>query len=90
MWLVAKSRAKSKNLPFNIELTDIVVPDRCPVFGTEWDFDRKEGTPSLDKIAPSKGYVKGNIVVVSMRANRLKNDATPEELRLLAEFYSKL
>lgn len=90
MWLVAKSRAKKQRVPFEIELSDIVIPERCPVLGFEWGSDRKIDLPSLDKIIPEKGYVKGNIVVVSMRANRLKNDATPEELRRLADFYGSL
>lgn len=39
---------------------------------------------SLDRIDSSRGYVKGNIWVISLRANRIKNDSTVEELRLIA------
>ena len=39
---------------------------------------------------PNKGYVKGNIIVVSMRANRIKTDATFDEIRKVADFYEKL
>ena len=86
----AKNRAKSKKIPFNIDITDIVMTDKCPVLGIEWRSGGNDTVPSLDKIDPAKGYVKGNIVVVSMRANRLKNDATPDELRRLADFYGSL
>mgnify|MGYP006166398807 FL=1 len=37
-----------------------------------------------------KGYVKDNIIVVSMRANRIKSDATVDEIRKVADFYEKL
>ena len=47
-------------------------------------------TPSIDRINPKKGYVKENIIVVSMKANRIKTDATVEEIRKIADFYEKL
>lgn len=46
-------------------------------------------SPSLDKIVPELGYVKGNIVVVSLRANQIKSDATIEELQAVAKFYNR-
>ncbi len=42
-------------------------------------------SPSLDRIDSTKGYTKGNIWVISNRANTLKNDATLSELKLLVE-----
>ena len=47
-------------------------------------------TPSIDRIDPKKGYVKDNIIVVSMRANRIKSDATVDEIWKVADFYEKL
>lgn len=47
-------------------------------------------SPSIDRIIPALGYVKGNVIVVSQRANTIKNNATPEELRRVADFYSNL
>ena len=46
-------------------------------------------TPSIDRIDPKKRYVKDNIIVVSMRANRIKSDATVDEIRKVADFYEK-
>jgi hypothetical protein len=46
-------------------------------------------SPSIDRIIPSLGYVRGNVVIVSMRANRIKTDATDAELRRVAKFYTK-
>lgn len=50
----------------------------------------KATTPSFDRIDPTKGYVKGNVIIVSSRANTIKNNATPEELRRVAAFYTQL
>ena len=84
----ARHRAKKNNLPFNIELADIVIPERCPLLGIKLESNTDKtspNNPSLDKIIPEKGYVKGNIWVVSLRANKLKNDATIQELKTLVE-----
>lgn len=89
LWMQAKARAKAHGVPFDIDIEDVIVPDRCPVFGFEWRSGSNDTVPSLDKIVPEKGYVKGNIVVVSMRANRMKSEASIEDLRKLADFYSK-
>jgi hypothetical protein len=75
----AKYRAKQKGLDFNITKEDIVIPDICPLLGTPMK------SPSLDRIIPEKGYIKGNVWVISNRANTLKNDATLQELELLVE-----
>lgn len=75
----AKKRAKDKRLPFDITVKDITVPEFCPVLKTPMD------VPSLDRIIPTNGYVKGNIRVISNRANMLKNNATAEEIRLVYE-----
>lgn len=84
-WL-AKSRAIANNLPFNIEYTDIIIPEICPVLGIR--LFRSEGKPSansptLDKIIPELGYIKGNIKVISRRANELKNNMTVETMENL-------
>jgi hypothetical protein len=46
----------------------------------------RDSSPSLDRIDNSKGYVKGNVAVISFRANTLKNNATADELRAIANF----
>src|SRR5262249_53413260 len=51
---------------------------------------QKENSATLDRIIPSKGYVRGNVVVVSWRANHLKNNATPDEIRRLAEWINRV
>jgi hypothetical protein len=89
----AKSRAKKHNLPFNLELDDIVIPEKCPLLGIEiesTEVRNSPNNPSLDKIIPEKGYIKGNVWVISNRANTLKNDASIQELELLVENLKKL
>ena len=81
----ARYRARRKKLEFNLDKEDIKIPEVCPILGipiqankgkTGW-FDN---SVSLDRIDPTKGYTKDNIRVISNRANRLKCDATLEEL----------
>ena len=84
MWSRAKYRAKQKGLDFNITKEDIVIPDTCPLLGIPME------SPSLDRIDSTKGYTKGNVWVISNRANTLKNDATLSELKLLVERLEKV
>jgi hypothetical protein len=84
-----KYRAKSENLPFNLTKEDISIPEICPVLGIR--LVRAEGrltqnSPSLDRIIPALGYVKGNVWVISMKANTMKNSATIEELQQFARW----
>ncbi len=92
-WSV-KGRATRAGIPFDLEPEDIVIPSHCPILGIP--LFRNEGgnkptgnSPSVDKIIPSLGYVKGNIQVISQRANIMKNDASPEELRKFGEWALK-
>ena len=94
----SKIRAKAKKLPHNITSDDIreVWPkdNICPVLKKPFEMGFKSGktksmAPSLDKIIPSKGYTKGNIVVISDIVNRLKSDASLEDLKKIINFYIK-
>ena len=82
----AKTRAATQGVPFDLVPDDIVIPEYCPVL-TGLKLTRNKGgssnesSPTLDKIIPSLGYVKGNIVVVSQRANVVKGNSTYEELK---------
>lgn len=84
----AKNRAATKGLAFDLEIEDIVIPELCPVFGIPME-KRTRFAPSIDRIDSSKGYVKGNILIMSRLANTMKNDATPEEQRKFAEWVLK-
>lgn len=87
LWAGAKCRAKAQAVPFDItqdEVKELVVDlTHCPVLKIElcWTNSKMlDNSPTLDKIVPELGYVKGNIAVISQRANRIKNNATVDEL----------
>ena len=89
IWQSAKSRAKKEGFEFTIELSDIIIPKICPILKKPLVFTAGQGmrndyTPSLDKINPKKGYIKGNVCIISMKANVMKNNATREELENFA------
>ncbi len=69
--------------------------DICPALGVKMEIAKlyandSNYSPSFDRIDPKKGYTKNNIVIVSNRANRIKSDATVNEIRKVADFYEKL
>jgi hypothetical protein len=91
----SKHRAKIAGIPFNITLEDIRIPELCPVLGFPLiPHQGRRGyhpnSPSLDRIIPALGYTKGNVRVISARANLLKNDATTEELRAVLSDLERL
>lgn len=84
-----KHRAIKANLEINIEESDIIIPEVCPIFNIKMirklGKGRQPFNPSIDRIDPSKGYIKGNIWVISDLANRMKQEATKEELIAFAK-----
>jgi len=89
MWHSCKKRAKKRDLPFDLTIEDLEVPEKCPILGLELkagNDSSREISPSLDRIVPELGYVKGNIRVISLRANRLKSDASIEELEAILKY----
>ena len=88
----AKSRARRKGLPFEITVEDIVIPDTCPVLGIPLVRAEKlmtDNSPSLDRLNPDLGYVRGNIAIISNRANRIKSNASIRELLAIAHWMGK-
>lgn len=85
-----RTRAKKFGIPFDISLEDVPVPELCPVLGIPLFRGKGKLTnnsPSIDRKVPAKGYVKGNVLVISYRANRLKYDCTSSaELRAVADY----
>ena len=82
----AKQRAKKLGVRFDLKLEDIQIPKFCPVLGIELKPNKEmsgDSSPSVDRIHPERGYVKGNIQIISQRANQIKSDSTIEELEKL-------
>lgn len=88
LFVGCQRRARDKGLEFNLEISDIVIPEVCPVFNVPLGPSGPYG-PSVDRIDNDAGYVKGNILVVSWRANHIKNSASMAEIQALASFYAK-
>ena len=85
-----KHRCKKTGVPFNLETSDIVIPSHCPVLGIKLIAHVKGKAKgynpeavSVDRIDPKGGYLKGNVRIISARANLLKSNATLEELEAI-------
>lgn len=89
----ARRRAKAKGLDFELTTENCPrVPELCPILGIKlevrpdglkgpWD-----GSPTLDRIDPTKGYTLDNVRVISFKANRMKSDMTIEILETLIAY----
>jgi len=90
----AKQRAKDKGLMFDIHYEDIQIPNLCPVLKIPMlpstDGSQNDNSPSLDRLVPYLGYTKGNVRVISMKANRIKTDATSNELAAVLEYVKQI
>lgn len=90
----AKQRAKDKGLLFNIHYEDVQIPNLCPVLKIplmpSTDGNLNDNSPSLDRLIPYLGYTKGNVKVISMKANRIKTDATSNEIEAVLEYVKSI
>jgi hypothetical protein len=84
----AKYRAKKAGIPFAITVDDIPVPARCPVLNIPLIAGEKPtpNSPSIDRTDNSKGYVPGNVRVISRAANLLKGECTVLDIVRLLEY----
>ncbi len=88
MYHGAKRRAEEQNVPFTIELDDVVIPERCPLLDIPLFIGKGtccDNSPTLDKLIPHLGYVPNNVLVISDKANRIKSNATLDDIMLLAD-----
>lgn len=90
IWRRAEYRAKRDGIDFQIAPDDVVLCESCPVLGIPLFVSKGKGyapnSPSLDRIDNTKGYVKGNVRVISARANALKRDASIGEVLAIYEY----
>lgn len=96
-WYSIRSKAKRIGVPFDLPREGLEIPKVCPVLGIPLirNFGGKRGqnsdySPSIDRIIPELGYVPGNVHIISFRANRIKTNATPEELMKVAEYFKRI
>lgn len=95
-WLAKiKCKCKKLDLPFDLTIDDLDIPEYCPVLGIKINFNHGhsgyfDDSPSVDRIIPELGYTKDNIKIISNRANLLKNNATIEELKLIINYLQRI
>ena len=91
----AKIHAAQKGLECTITVADIIIPTHCPVLGIPLVAKVGQGrknrheigdSPTIDRVDNSKGYVPGNICVISGRANHLKSNATIQEVEAILRY----
>lgn len=86
-----KSRAAKEELPFDLDLEYVksIYTDVCPYLGIKMKLVATSGNSmdaiSIDKIIPALGYVKGNIQIISYKANVMKQDVDLNTLRTFAK-----
>jgi hypothetical protein len=90
----ARYRAKRKGIEFNLEVSDIVIPKLCPVLKIPLVRNSSQGgprasSPSLDRINNALGYIKGNVQIISHKANTMKHCANNTELILFANWIKR-
>lgn len=84
LWKTCKERAKKYNIPFSITVEDIIVPELCPLLEIPLVINMgkaSDNSPTIDKIVPELGYTKGNVKIISRKANWMKSNATKKELQ---------
>ena len=85
----SKRRARARGVDHTIRVGDIEIPERCPVLGCVLKRNRgklSKDSPSLDRVDNSKGYVPGNVRVISFWANTLKDNMTLEQIENLYKY----
>ena len=89
-----KRRAVGKGIVFDVDTKYLaaIAPNFCPIFKVplKWGYGGNgspaDDSPSLDRIIPDKGYVRGNVAWISHRANTIKSTATEKELYAVADW----
>lgn len=90
----AKKRAKEKGLEFNLDESDIVIPTHCPIFLFQLNevyspIEERDYAPSVDRLDITKGYIKGNVYVISFKANRHKSAMTLGDIERLYKYVKR-
>jgi len=100
-----RKSAKKRNLTFNLKAKDMkpLITKRCPILNIKYELNKKDlswgsekgqnnwaNSISVDRIDNTKGYIPGNIILVSTLANSIKNQATPDQILNVGKYYKKL
>ena len=86
---IKKYYANRMKIPFTIEFKDITWNNICPILGIDLDYfgeRSNDNLASFDRIDPNLGYVKGNVEIISYKANRIKNNGTLSDFRKMIDY----
>lgn len=84
-----KNSALTRKLECTITVDDFEIPEVCPILGIPLVLHAgiaRDNSPSMGRIDNNRGYVPGNVCVISKAANRMKSDLTLEILDKLREY----
>ncbi len=82
-----------EKVPWDLKYEDIFWPEYCPVLGIKLDYFTKTKSfnhPAFDRFIPCLGYVKGNVHIISSKANTLKSNGTTEEFAKIWAWMNKI
>jgi hypothetical protein len=96
----ARARAIENGLDFNLKsYKDLPkIPKYCPILNVSLKVGKlknskgggTDNSPSLDRIDNNKGYIKGNVQIISRKANQMKSNANFEEIEMLYKYMKKI
>lgn len=92
-YTLKRVNSRKKSIEFSIPFESIRFPETCPILGIKLDYFRTtigDNSPSFDRVDPTKGYVVNNVVVISQKANRIKSNATYEELLKITNYIKSM
>ena len=80
-----RQECRKRGIAFNLtpDYLEATWTNQCPILGVDMSIlSHKDElyAPQLDRIDPNEGYVMGNVMWLSRRANNIKGNATVEEL----------
>ncbi len=88
----ARFRATQRGIEFSITKKDLKLYKRCPVLGIKLKAstgNREDDGYSIDRLDSTKGYIPGNVKIISWRANRMKNGWSLNEFERLVSYLKK-
>lgn len=87
--------SKRRNICFNLKYTDFELPEYCPILGLKLEYGssgngNNPNHATLDRIDNKKGYIPGNVMIISRLANAMKNESTFAQLDKFINNYKLL
>ena len=90
----ARVRALKKDIEFAIYTYKDVpeIPEFCPIYKIPLFVGKgvsTDNSPTLDRIDNNKGYVKGNLQIISRKANQMKSNGDFKDIEMLYKYMKK-